>query len=73
MHTRWVALTATIAKNKEKVRQASGHMEKWALVANEHKDAGRKDLAVKAFKKALFWERRLEKLKGQRPGAAPPR
>jgi hypothetical protein len=44
--------------------KATQNVREWALVAKGHLDAGRRELAAKALKKAEFWERKLKKLEG---------
>jgi hypothetical protein len=42
--------------------KASANMKKWALVAKDHMEADRRELAAKALKKAEYWESKLKLL-----------
>jgi len=48
--------------------KATANVKKWAAVAALHRDAGRREQALKALKKAEFWERKLKKLEGIEAG-----
>lgn len=45
--------------------KAKANIQKWALMAKSRLDAGRREQALKALKKAEFWERKLKKLEGE--------
>lgn len=47
--------------------KATQNTKKWAMVAKGHLDAGRREQAAKALKKAEFWEKKLKKLGAPAP------